>query len=272
MSQLTVQKNSLFGVIEKKVLLRKLKPSLEETIEVIRKTPEYYEEFEKAVKKLSDRDSAAYRNINRLLDRVPDSLKDSMSALAQKIRLSTEDTADDLQKLQMEVETWFDNAMSRASGVYKRNARGIAILIGLMIATATNADTFHMVNRLSKDSVLRATVTQSAERLVSENPATVEEIRAINNEVNQVLEDFPLPIGWNQSNVQSQIEAERGWPLGYSKRALGWLISGIAISMGAAFWFNLLSKVVDIRAIGSTKSGKNADKNTDKNDGGRSPY
>jgi hypothetical protein len=31
---------------------------------------------------------------------------------------------------------------------------------------------------------------------------------------------------------------------------LGWLVSGIAISMGAPFWFDLLGKIVNVRNSG----------------------
>ncbi|NJM57566.1 MAG: response regulator, partial [Synechococcales cyanobacterium RU_4_20] len=42
----------------------------------------------------------------------------------------------------------------------------IAILIGFLIAIATNADTFYMVSRLSKDTFLRSTISQAADQVV----------------------------------------------------------------------------------------------------------
>ena len=41
----------------------------------------------------------------------------------------------------------------------------------------------------------------------------------------------------------------------------GWFISGIAIAMGAPFWFDLLSKVMNVRNAG--KKGKQSSKNQD---------
>ncbi|MGB7710660.1 MAG: hypothetical protein WBL95_14190 [Microcoleus sp.] len=61
-----------------------------------------------------------------------------------------------MQQFQLEIEIWFDPSMQRASGVYKRNSRGVAILLGA-IAVA-NADTINIINRLSKDSMRRSTV------------------------------------------------------------------------------------------------------------------
>ena len=34
---------------------------------------------------------------------------------------------------------------------------------------------------------------------------------------------------------------------------LGWLITALAISLGAPFWFDLLTKLVNIRGTGQTK-------------------
>ncbi|MFB8794388.1 MAG: hypothetical protein U7126_09210 [Microcoleus sp.] len=48
--------------------------------------------------------------------------------------------------------------MQRASGVYNGNSRGVAILLGTAIAIVANADTINIINRLSKDAMLRSTV------------------------------------------------------------------------------------------------------------------
>ena len=46
--------------------------------------------------------------------------------------------------------------------------------------------------------------------------------------------------------IISQVQRQGGW----LKVIFGWLISAIAISMGAPFWFNLLDKVVNVRNAG----------------------
>ena len=74
----------------------------------------------------------------------------------------------------------------------------------------------------------------------------------------------PSPLGWNESIRQQQIPPEQsvqipglnreiGNPLLYLKRLLGWLISGIAISMGASFWYDLLRKVIDVKNTGDKR-------------------
>lgn len=60
------------------------------------------------------------------------------------------------------------------------------------------------------------------------------------------LESFP--IGWKLN--------EEGWPVlrdtipGWIGRMLGWLVTVAAVSLGAPFWFDLLSKVARLRAAG----------------------
>jgi hypothetical protein len=39
-------------------------------------------------------------------------------------------------------------------------------------------------------------------------------------------------------------------PLGFLQMVAGWLVSAIAVAMGAPFWFDLLGKVVNVRNTG----------------------
>jgi hypothetical protein len=152
--------------------------------------------------------------------------------------------------------------MQRAGGVYKRNAKGVAILIGITLAFGANADTFHIIDRLSKDTVLREAIVYKVEQTIDKqsDPSSLQ-----NFDTQQILEEINLPIGWTSDNLQDQI----GWnPIkinGVPVFSLltmfcGWLISGLAIAMGAPFWFDLLSKVMNVRNAGkSTKSSRSRD-------------
>ncbi|MGH2414365.1 MAG: hypothetical protein ACRDEA_11895 [Microcystaceae cyanobacterium] len=72
-----------------------------------------------------------------------------------------------------------DRSMSRASGVYKRNTKGVAILIGLILVAVTNVDAGFIIDRLSNDENLRNVVTEKA---ISIDSATdLEEIRKKTN-------------------------------------------------------------------------------------------
>ncbi|NET52124.1 MAG: hypothetical protein F6K09_26555, partial [Merismopedia sp. SIO2A8] len=68
------------------------------------------------------------------------------------------------------------------------------------------------------------------------------------------LKDLPLPIGWKAEVVAQQKEQEQasGWQFPILRRLIGWLISGVALSMGASFWYNLIGRVIRVRNTGST--------------------
>ena len=153
--------------------------------------------------------------------------------------------------------------MERAGGVYKRNAKGVAIIIGITLAITANADTFHIINRLSKDSLLREIIIDKAVQVVPQgsNSSDINKI-----DPNEILKEVELPIGWTSSNLKQQINSTKyrvnGLPV-FSVLSMiaGWFVSGIAIAMGAPFWFDLLGKVMNVRNAG--KKGKQAPKNQD---------
>jgi hypothetical protein len=204
---------------------------------------------------------------------LPPQLRESLQVLAAQADERARDLTEALQGLQTEVEVWFNRSMDRASGVYKRNAKGVAILIGIGIAIATNADTFHMMSRLARDSLLREAlreaVTQTAQMpaqmpgdgaIASTSPPALEEVES---RLNQALTGLPLPLGWSPVNVEQQVLAGRGWRPPLLRRILSWILTGIAISMGASFWYGILSRVAPIR-----NTGKPVDSDDSAHDGG----
>lgn len=258
-NRLEVFRQDNFHESERKALLASLKPSLNEVVQIIAKNPVVYAEFEKI---FQDKNSPTYQGIVQLIDSLPVALKQSLSELASRAKTGTLNIEEDIRNLQEQVETWFDRSMTRASGVYKRNAKGVAILIGLVVAIVANADTIHIVSSLSKNSALRAAISQNAQQIVTKNPVTdAESLRALNTQVRRALDDVPLPLGWGTQNINEQ--AQGNWQIPYLRQFLGWIISGIAISMGSSFWFDLLSKVVNVRNAGKdTYPSKNDNSNT----------
>ncbi|MBD3882594.1 hypothetical protein IFO70_12555 [Phormidium tenue FACHB-886] len=189
---------------------------------------------------------------------LPESLKQNMLSLAKQARTKANSLEEEVRQLETEVADWFNNSMERASGVYRRNSKGVGILIGLSVAILINADTMHIVGRLSKDNLLRSTITQAADQMVMQTPAASPEaeLARVRTAVNTELNKIPLPIGWNPINLQEQAISDREWPVPFLRRAIGWLTTGIALSMGASFWFDLLKRVVQVRATGDKPDGK----------------
>lgn len=162
-----------------------------------------------------------------------------------------------------EVATTFTQIMERTSGVYKRNAKGISLLFGLFAAGLFNIDTLYIVDQLYKNPVLRDSLDAAATKVVEQNQPCFdaarkltkpEEITAAEQKCEESLQsnvdtlktssDFPpLPVGWKDGTIGNFDSPSQSPPTAF----LGWLISAIAISMGAPFWFDLLSKVMNVR-------------------------
>lgn len=246
--QLRFLKANLESPLERPVLLAELRPSLSNLLDAVRKTRKTQEIVDQILELKED--SPIYKEIKGSIDAMPESLRESLYVLARRAERDVAIIEQDVAQFQREVEVWFDRSMDRASGVYKRNARGIALLIGIAIAVVANADTLYIVGSLSTDSLMRATANRYAEAIVSRNTLpTPDNFGQLQAEINQAFSQLSLPIGWNAENLRKQDLDGREWPP-FLKRILGWSLSGVAISMGAAFWFDLLSKILEVRNTG----------------------
>jgi archaellum component FlaC len=270
-------------------------------------------------------DYQTYKKIRNGLNRLPDSVKESLAILARRAQTRVHQVDNELQQFQDEIALWFDRSMSRASGVYKRNAKGVAILLGICLAAGSNADTFHIFNRLSSDDSLRRIITDRAASLdlsASKSPRFSAQLEDLKNQTDAVLRDIAFPISWSPANLERQLgcpspqvaepqagspsaqsaasptegsQVKQQWaalyqtcvpggqaspdtlvplqlaqilanrPLGFLRMLSGWILSGIAIAMGAPFWFDLLGKLVNVRNSGGKPQPKTVDGNVDSN-------
>jgi hypothetical protein len=167
------------------------------------------------------------------------------------------------------IEAWFDAAMDRASGWYKRNVKRWLLGLAALLALASNADTIQVALRLSADSGLRAAVAAYAATLTPADAAAETQLQALQAELARWLEARDLegafgglPIGWGQCSTP-----EGGFSLGACYQAsegslldhpvaavlakvLGLLLTALAASLGAPFWFGLLQKLNAARGTG----------------------
>ncbi|MCC3584199.1 MAG: hypothetical protein JGK24_08970 [Microcoleus sp. PH2017_29_MFU_D_A] len=250
--QMAFIKASFDSEFERAALRAQLQPSLSNLLNTVRKV----RKSQDTVAQIMDEkeESPIYKQIQETLDSMPESLKRSLYILAQRAETGGGDTQEQLQRFQKEIEGWFDRSMERASGVYKRNSRGVAILLGTTIALAANADSINIVNRLSKDSMLRSTVNLYAKQLVEKNANTkldnLTNLTKVQNQVDRALDNVALPFGWSEPN-RLELDAQGNVLLpALMAKLFGWMLSGVAISMGAGFWFEALNKIINIRNAG----------------------
>ena len=92
---------------------------------------------------------------------LPDPLKTQLVAAVTGAR-------SEYQKLHDSVEVWFNNAMDRVSGGYKRYTQIMLFAIGLGVAIASNADTIQIWRTLAADDALRTRLADQAARYAAE--------------------------------------------------------------------------------------------------------
>ena len=160
----------------------------------------------------------------------------SFPAPLQRVLLTSIDVAEgDLNAARTMLEHWYDDAMDRVSSWYKRSTQMILFIIGLVFAVVVNVDTITITRYLSHDSAAREAIVARAQAAVTDTAYLSRSYAQAKAD----LEDLKLPIGW-----EAAIVANRPW---YS-RILGWFITALAVTMGAPFWFDLLSKVTAVRS------------------------
>ena len=251
--QLKFIRKDIFDDAERAILLGGLRPSLQEVVQSINTSSAVYKEIESAIK---DQDSETYQKIQQLITILPSSVKKNLTVWAKRAQIKTKTSEEGINILRQEIENVFNDSMERASGVYKRNAKGVGILIGFVIAVSANVDTFYIVNRLSKDTQLRDTIIYNVEQILIQNGQKSDtDLDNLKTQANEVLKDTFLPIGWTNANLEQQIGwtsyQHRIFPRTKLIRAIpGWIVTGFAIAMGAPFWFDLLGKIMNVRNAG----------------------
>ena len=256
LQRLQFLKNNSFANVEDTISLAGLRPNVKEVAQAIQRGTNIYQELATS---LQDKDNETFENLEKLIDRLPPPLANNITKLAQRAEMNITNTSEGVNILRQEIENHFDSSMERASGVYRRNAKGVALLIGLIIAAATNADAFHMISRLSKDSALRDTITQNAGQIVLQNRNKLGyvDMVTLRSQTDEALNSIALPIGWTDANLEQQVlwnsRKQKQFPFWKIITVIpGWIVSGLAIGMGAPFWFDLLGKVVNVRNTGKT--------------------
>jgi len=176
----------------------------------------------------------------------------------QRALLNAVDMAQgDLNQAQANIETWFNSSMDRVSGWYKRSTQWIIFWIGLSVAVFLNINTLTIINYLSKNDTARKVIVERAAALSNDGQRD-----SLNYEKAQSqLEGLKLPIGWPDGIRSAKMNDNPPdfWN-SFLGPLLGWLITGLAATIGAPYWFDLLNKVMVIRSTVKPheKSGEEA--------------
>ena len=120
----------------------------------------------------------------------PENLKRRLEAMVAEGRT-------DLVSLKAGLESWFDEAMSRTEGAYKRWATLILFVVGLFLAVFLNLSTVSTAAALWQDPVTREAVANSATALTKDGTKT--DIKSV-AQAAQEVESLKIPGGWNAAH------------------------------------------------------------------------
>ena len=177
----------------------------------------------------------------------------------QRALLSAFDRAGgDLDKAKANIEAWFDSGMDRVSGWFKRRTQIWLFVLGILTAIGLNVNTITVTKHLAADKATRDALVAMAPEVAKNTKPGEKELKG---EIDKVAA-AGLPIGWGNVEVKPgenrtqsclldlKVELEPPCAIweSYTVHILGWLITALAISLGAPFWFDLMNKLMVVRS------------------------
>lgn len=215
----------------------------------------------------------------------------------KRILLGLLDLAEDnFSNFQASLEKFYDDAMERAGGWYKKEIQKWLFFISFGITVILNVDTIQITKTLWQDPSLAQKTTD----LITENIKQInvdsltgtviikgetgqdtlgrifiqdidsavkdsgDEGRTIERKIKSIkkitatLKEIPFPMGWVKGNYPSCNEKCFDLFWDWVFKFFGWIITAAALFLGSPFWFDLLSKFVNMRVAGKKpiKSGE----------------
>jgi hypothetical protein len=189
------------------------------------------------------------RRIEDNLPALPKGLAQTLTPMLNEAKSKATAWKDVATEFQSSIEKWFDDAMVRLSGQYKRKTQVIVLCLAAVLCFGWNVDTFAITRGLYHDANLRATVVAAAELQVQQ-PASDNAAQANVSKLISDVEGLQLPLGWNDHPFGPDKDHPMAGDWFY--KVLGILATVVAVSLGSAFWFDLLNKLVNLRAAGKT--------------------
>jgi hypothetical protein len=179
-------------------------------------------------------------------------------------------TEKDIEEFQEKAEKWFDDGMDRVAGWYKRRTQKFLIAIGFAVAIILNVDTIKLAQDLWNNPIERQAAVDLAQKYVEQNKDGLKDNQALQDRARELAglgKEMPFPFGWHLNQKQpaatvtdkaqpAQVEVSFTDELKAGSRAaltgfvilIGWVITALALSLGAPFWFDTLNKFMVVRA------------------------
>lgn len=192
--------------------------------------------------------------------------------LKVQLRLVIGDAQGDIARAKRNIERWFDDAMLRVAATYKMRIQTIGVLVAFAVCVAFNADTLQVARELSGNAAARSALAVEAQRFSLNTPddarraVEADRLRRRPADTTRAGRDSAA-VRPTADSLLSQMRQRidslptLGLRAGLPNQATithlpGILLTTLAVSLGAPFWFDLLNKVVMIRGAGRAPEEK----------------
>jgi hypothetical protein len=199
----------------------------------------------------------------RAMSAITKALAEHDNKAAQALLTLAIDARGDVVAFQRNLEQWYNDAMDRVSGWYKRYTQRVLVVIGLLLAVAFNVNSVRVAHTLWLDRDARQAMVEAAENYAKQHPAAEnqeapgdaaklkEQLQSHVDLFNEVTTSSLLPLGWKHP-WHFYEDYFRAAPKDAILSALtllaGWVMTALAISFGAPFWFDTLNRFMVVRS------------------------
>jgi len=165
------------------------------------------------------------------------------------------------------------------SGRYKRNTQFWLFGIGLFLAVTLNVNSYRITERLLQDKELRQAVAAQSEIIMKDQKfrdAMTDSTKADSVMIasSRALSHLHLPIGWTDPDSRRGLALTPMTPGAFLTfwgiAFLGFIPTALAVTLGAPFWFDVLNKIMVIRATVKPHQKSPEESSEDKQSGAKS--
>jgi len=191
-----------------------------------------------------------------------DPIPASMAPLMTSVNTLVTTAEDDITSLRTSIENWYNDHMDRVSGWYKRHVAWFTIIAGAILVILLNINAITIGRVLYSNSVIGSAVATAAGNhppCTSADPTCLGKLQTDLATVAQA----GLPIGWATVSACADKRPACNWwqARGITRTTgnsawqillvvVGFLITIVALTPGARFWFDLLGKLGTLRSTG----------------------
>ena len=206
------------------------------------------------------------------------------SETLRHLRNLAEDSGNDSSIFSEKLKGWFEETMDRANGWYKRKLQFILFWLGFVVVLLFNVDSVTIATKLAQDKTARNELLQMAIQASDENSSISQALRQSQDpdvnrdsllvksyrEVSRAITeaDQVFGLGWDTIKAEKISFSILTWKILDQKSIhkqlnpfriefWGLVITALALTLGAPFWFDLLRRLVSIRGAGVNPDEEN---------------